>query len=86
LSVQPKCADCGAVSPEGGTRHPLISTAFGWRSLKVTRLDGSEALAWRCPTCWSKRKQRLSTRPRPVETDAANIPPIPPLRRVDPSK
>jgi hypothetical protein len=53
---RPTCVDCRRPAPQTNTAHTLLSASFGWRLSRVTALDGSRAIEWRCPACWRARK------------------------------
>jgi hypothetical protein len=61
------CVDCKRVSPPTRTEHTLLSAAHGWRLQRVVNADGSVTLVWRCPSCWSRRKQTTPT-PQALES------------------
>jgi hypothetical protein len=61
------CVDCKRVSPPTRTEHTLLSAAHGWRLQRVANADGSVSLVWRCPSCWSRRKQTTPT-PQALES------------------
>jgi hypothetical protein len=57
------CVDCKRVSPPTRSEHTLLSATHGWRLQRVQNPDGSLVLQWRCPACWSRRKQSQATPP-----------------------
>ena len=67
MNAQPKCVDCGDMSPPTRTETTLMSTAHGWRLLRVTVPSGPCVLEWYCARCWSKRKERRTGVPAPVQ-------------------
>jgi hypothetical protein len=77
---RPTCIDCGASAPTTDTNYTLISATFGWRLTRRVLADGSRAVEWRCPTCWSVHKGTTHpaattlTRPkRPGQNGAAEV-------------
>ncbi len=54
---RPTCIACGAHAPNTDTNYTLISATFGWRLTRRAVLpDGTRAVEWRCPSCWSTHK------------------------------
>jgi hypothetical protein len=62
METRPTCLDCNSEAPETNTEYTLIST-LGWRLARGQAHDGSFALVWRCPDCWSKHKELTGAAP-----------------------
>ena len=53
------CTDCGRRSPPTETAYTLISKEFGWRLTRQVDANGAFVMMkWRCPSCWSRHKER----------------------------
>ena len=57
---RPLCADCHRPAPKTNTAHTLVSASFGWRLSRLTALDGTHVVEWRCPACWRARKATVA--------------------------
>ena len=51
------CVECGTTSPATETNYTLISARHGWRLTLGQDSKGIRTMQWRCPNCWSRRRQ-----------------------------
>jgi hypothetical protein len=55
------CCDCREPKPQTETNYTLISARHGWRLTRRREPDGTLALEWHCPQCWTRRRAESST-------------------------
>src|SRR5258708_25432696 len=61
----PPCVDCACTSPETDSSHAFISAQHGWRLTRERSASGGAVMAWRCPDCWRRRKERRAVSAAP---------------------
>lgn len=66
-----RCVDCGTLSPSTQTNYTLISSQHGWRLARGVDPSGTPVMEWRCPKCWSKRKEQLSSDPKVLKRESS---------------
>ena len=70
------CADCAQTLEFPASSTNLVSMEYGWRLVREPDATGTPVAIWRCPSCWTARKDKLaisSEHPVPSSRPASQI-------------